>query len=402
MIEKQRSEASWPHAALVDYVHLRNDYIYALGGKLNLFRFFLIQGADLLARGGRFGMIVPLSLLADISTAATRKRILTVFKDVTADCFPQKDNPARRVFRDAKLSTLVIMGTAVKGETSKEEPILVRTYPWNSFQDVHKECKVCLSDLSLLDQNCPIPLVDENNWSLARKIHSDVKVKPIGQIEYIKVTRGEINQTIYREFITPNDKQARLLKGVEVGPYRWNAKLSQGEREWFDEPAFLRKESPRTQTRLTRIATQRITGIDEKRRIVATLINGPCYFADSTNSILFTGERKEHPLYLLGLLNSRLFQWRFKITSTNNNVGTNELEAMPFRLIDPKKKSDTINHDHIVTLVGNALETNERQSSTNQHYLDTIEDKIDRLVYDLYGLTEEEIAIVEEPELKKG
>ena len=38
--------------------------------------------------------------------------------------------------------------------------------------------------------------------------------------------------------------------------------------------------------------------------------------------------------YLLGLLNSKMYQWRFKLTSTNNNVGTNELESMPFRTID--------------------------------------------------------------------
>jgi hypothetical protein len=34
-------------------------------------------------------------------------------------------------------------------------------------------------------------------------------------------------------------------------------------------------------------------------------------------------------------MNSRLFNWRFKLTSTNNNVSTNELERLPVRIIKP-------------------------------------------------------------------
>ena len=37
-----------------------------------------------------------------------------------------------------------------------------------------------------------------------------------------------------------------------------------------------------------------------------------------------------------------LFQWRFKLTSTNNNVGTNELEAMPFKVIVFKNKTEVL------------------------------------------------------------
>ncbi len=62
----------------------------------------------------------------------------------------------------------------------------------------------------------------------------------------------------------------------------------------------------------------------------------------STRRLLQTLEsRRLRPgLCLLALLNSTLFQWRFKLTSTNNNVAKNELDSMPFKTID---LSDSIN-----------------------------------------------------------
>ncbi len=61
--------------------------------------------------------------------------------------------------------------------------------------------------------------------------------------------------------------------------------------------------------------------------------------------------------YLLGLLNSKLFQWRFKLTGTNNNVGTNELEALPIKEIDFYKKSDKEFHNEIVKLEISIIES---------------------------------------------
>jgi hypothetical protein len=150
-----------------------------------------------------------------------------------------------------------------------------------------------------------------------------------------------------------------------------------------------------------RIATQRITGVDEKLRIVATLIDPPVYFADSTNSIT----RKESSLYeleyLLGLLNSKLFQWRFKLTSTNNNVGTNELNSMPVRQIDFVDRLDKAQHDRVISLVSRMLALYKQHPRTPQEQemvkreIQSVAGQMNSLVYELYGLTEEDIKIVE-------
>ncbi len=405
VVEKERGRTSWPHAALVEYSRRKDLYNHALGGKLNLFRFFVIRATQFLTERGRFGMIVPLSLLGDISTSSTRKRVFAVLADVTAECFPQKDNPQRRVFRDAKLLTLVLTGRATTADTSARRSITVRTYRWNTFHDPHKECVIRLSDLCVLDrQTSPVPLVNEGTWKLCRKVHSHPYVEPLGCVKEITTMRGEINQTVYRKYITSSPKHARLLKGVEVGPFRLNTKLSQGSREWLDEREFLKHESARQQTRLTRIATQRITGVDERRRIVATIVDGPCYFADSTNSLHLASQDRNSLLYLLGLLNSRLYQWRFKLTSTNNNVSTNELDGMPYRRIEFKNKADVVIRDRIAARVEAMLSLNTHVASAKstaqknavQRQIDATDAEIDRLVYELYGLTKKEIALVEE------
>jgi hypothetical protein len=217
---------------------------------------------------------------------------------------------------------------------------------------------------------------------------------PLGSVDDYNITRGEINQTIYRKFITSNSRDARLVKGVEIGPYRTNTKLSQGEIEWFNEQAFLKDHHSRPVTIRRRIATQRITGVDERLRIVATIIEPPAYFADSTNSVSLNGQSPYSLEYLLALLNSPFFQWRFRITSTNNNVGTNELETMPFRRIDFSNNTDKSRYIDIVNSVQQILKAQEKLVSATStadraRYVsisNQIKGRIDQHVADLYQL----------------
>ncbi len=404
VLEKERGAASWPHTVLRDHIRTRADYEAALGGKLNLFRFFIVQSLKLLLNEGRLGVIVPLALLADISCTRTRLHLVLSTDDLLADCFPQKDNPKRRVFPTAKLSTVVLTGSKATPKTIDSGQIHVRVYPWNSFGDPFRECLIRLSDTELIDPtNTPIPLVDANTWDLCRKIHLSCGVTRLGEFKDFAVTRGEINQTVYRKYITTDSKMARLLKGVEVGQYVLHRKLQQGHRVWFDEGRFLQSENAKLIVQQRRIVTQRITGVDERLRVVATIIDPPAYFADSTNSITTSGRSPYQLEYLLGILNSPLTQWRFRLTSTNNNVGTNELESLPFRQINFSDPADKKRHDAMVTKVKMMLEAKKKlakaQTDKDKNYYEgkcaALDRQIDRIVYDLYGLTEDEIAIVQ-------
>ncbi|MBN2378309.1 transposase [candidate division WOR-3 bacterium] len=411
VLEKERKGSDQPHQILREYVRINPEYELALGGKLNLYRFFIVRSLNLLKDKKRFGMIIPLSLLADISCAKCRKHLMTSSNNLLADCFPQKDDPKRRVFRNAKLSTAVITCSKYTKQIEKKAKIRMRVFPGRSFEETFQQSEIKLIDLKLLDpNNIPIPLVARKDWELCRKIHSKKEVRRLGDEPCFDIRRGEINQTIYRKYISSDTSMARLLKGVEVGQYLIHIKLSQGEREWFNEKKYLADGKSNIYSLKRRLATQRITGVDERLRIVATLIEPTTHFADSTNSISLTSKVNYDIQYLLGLLNSNLFQWRFKITSSNNNVGTNELASMPFATIDFNDPEDIKRHDRMVELVERMLELNKQLADAKvpdtaqrlKRQIAATDTEIDNLVYELYGLTDEEIKIIRRGDSRRG
>ncbi|MBK7667724.1 MAG: hypothetical protein IPJ32_10515 [Sphingobacteriaceae bacterium] len=144
-----------------------------------------------------------------------------------------------------------------------------------------------------------------------------------------------------------------------------------------------------------RIATQRITGVDERLRLVATIIQPKAYFADSTNSLHLAKESKYNIKYILGLLNSKLFQWRFKLTSTNNNVGTNELNALPIKKIDFTNNAEKSQYNNIIKQADSLLElyselgTEKLPAKISQisQRIEHSEEKINEVIYQLYELT---------------
>jgi hypothetical protein len=79
------------------------------------------------------------------------------------------------------------------------------------------------------------------------------------------------------------------------------------------------------------------------------------------------------------------------------------MEKIPVRVIDHSNKFDKSSHDQIVKLVEQMLELHQRLSSAKtpqektalERQIAATDAQIDRLVYDLYGLTEDEIKIVE-------
>ncbi len=125
-------------------------------------------------------------------------------------------------------------------------------------------------------------------------------------------------------------------------------------------------------------------------------------------TVFFENGQAEDLLYLLGLLNSRLLTFRFRTIGKLKGGGIyeyfwNSVSKLPIRRIDLSKPADKTAHDRMVTLVDSMLGLHKQlagaqsaaQKAILQRQIDSTDAKIDRLVYDLYGLTEEEIAIVE-------
>jgi len=75
----------------------------------------------------------------------------------------------------------------------------------------------------------------------------------------------------------------------------------------------------------------------------------------------------------------------------------------PIRTINPNNPADITRHDRMVALVTQMLDLNkklqdarlEQDKTQLSRQIAAMDEAIDKLVYELYGLTEEEIAIVE-------
>ena len=115
--------------------------------------------------------------------------------------------------------------------------------------------------------------------------------------------------------------------------------------------------------------------------------------------------------FILAILNSKLISWyayRFIyskaiMTMQFDNPTTSRI---PMPSVDLTKKSDKEVHDKLVKLVDNIIAINKKLVGENnpntkeilERQVRALDGEIDRLVYGLYQLTEEEINIVEDRE----
>ena len=80
---------------------------------------------------------------------------------------------------------------------------------------------------------------------------------------------------------------------------------------------------------------------------------------------------------------------------------TNYLNPFPIRTIDFNDTADRARHEQMVALVTRMLELHKRSPRTPQEQeslareIESTDRRIDALVYELYGLSEDEIRIVE-------
>jgi len=111
------------------------------------------------------------------------------------------------------------------------------------------------------------------------------------------------------------------------------------------------------------------------------------YYAEATTFIM-TGEKLK---YLLAILNSKVSEWYFNQISTTTGMGTNRWKKYKIELL-PIKIPTEYQVKAIESLVNQILSTKKSDPTTDTSAL---EKEIDQLVYKLYGLTEEEIRIIE-------
>ena len=139
-----------------------------------------------------------------------------------------------------------------------------------------------------------------------------------------------------------------------------------------------------------RIAMQGISGVDDKQRLIATIIPAGYYLANSCNYIIRTNDYDLK--YILSIFNSCLMNWVFKRTSTNSNVNCYEVELMPFKF---NKNYNLILSKMVKKILFITNSDDYQQNKEKQDVVKEYEKQIDIMVYKLYDLTYDEVLTID-------
>ena len=146
------------------------------------------------------------------------------------------------------------------------------------------------------------------------------------------------------------------------------------------------------------------------KRITATYDDEKYYLLSSIYSIFLKSKIELNLKYVLGIINSNISQLYMKELCFDNSTGAFikarifHYKSLPIRTIDFSNPAEKHKHDRMVSLVEQMLTLHKQLSSAKTSHEKTViqrqiaaaDNQIDKLVYELYELTEEEIKIVEE------
>jgi len=161
---------------------------------------------------------------------------------------------------------------------------------------------------------------------------------------------------------------------------------------------------PRKESIFTK--NNKILGVITEDEIVVALDDNSFYATDGL--YLFGAIEKINPYYLMGILNSQLFKFLYRLISLESGrvlaqVKPKIISQLPIRTIDFSNPEEVAKHDKLVSLVDNMLGLQkkyrearmERDKELYERQIKLVDAQIDGLVYDLYGLTDGEIRVVE-------
>ena len=348
----------------------------AFGGKLNAYKLFLALSINKICKSnGIISLIFQNSFIADKQASILRREVINKHQIITIDSFPERDSKKKRVFENVKMSVCILL---------MQKSVTGKRFNVNFWNDKYKSSgtniKFSADEIKRIDnEDYCIPRIEQKTIPLVIKLRQMNKFP-------LKCYEGELNMTFHKSFFNSNPNNPTILKGAAIQRYYITYRMSQGEIEYLDEKHFLTENSSEKafHHEQERLAMQGMTGANDKIRLVMTIVPRGVYLANSCNYIIPT---KELPAkYLLGLMNSHLMNWYFRCFSTNSNVNGYEVENFPM----PNDNTDIKREITELVDIILRLKANNASVDTSEQ-----EQQIDKLVYQLYNLTPEEITIIE-------
>jgi len=301
-------------------------------GKNNLYKLFICRALDLLAEGGCLGFITPMALLGDDQAADLRRAILKQGAITSVDAFPQKDDPEKRVFREAKLSTVVFTLARTEQAAARQEPFTARVHPAQFIGEDSPSLRLASADIPQYDPvNFTIVSCSQADWDVAIRIVSSGRMQRLK--DFAEFFQGEVNETNERAKgnLLPAGEGGRLVtRGAGICLYVTRP-ASQGEDLLLNVARFLEGKGADTKAfhhRHRRIGLQESSPQNNFRRIIAAMVSAGEFCNHTVN---YAPEPKctVAPEFILALLDSRLAEWYFRLGSTNAHVSHYQLYNLP-------------------------------------------------------------------------
>ncbi len=372
--------------------------------------YFLFYEASLkkLRKGGCHGFIVPVTWLTIPSAASLRKLVLDNFSIESIAWLPEL------VFKNAQVNTLVsIIRYAKPGMTrvlisEANNPALGKgvaaELPQSKFvSDGHVirifESKPESSLLERIESRC-IPL-----GSIAR---------PCSGYNPYEVGAGQApnGKTHSQETVETRPYHSETKRGQDWKPEVIGRNLGRYSLKWPKHrfvkygPGLAAARDPNNFVG-PRLLVQEITGGNE-RRIIATFCKDELYYSRDVIPVKCEASWPS-PLFLLGIINSWLITWRHHRRSPKAKkalfpkVLVGDLKQIPIPKLSLTCSEDKSAHDRMVKPVEQMLELHRKlavvrtpqEKTALERQIAATDTQIDTLVYQLYGLTAEEIKIVE-------
>jgi hypothetical protein len=366
------------------------------------FVLFMLKSFQLLRSGGLQSFIVPSPWLYMSSYTDFRKSLLRNYKLKELILFRQP------VFSEVTVETCIELM-----ENAKDPEAKIR------FLEIKDESTSLNGKIYYLDQSSVLKDPESNLWQSGDSVIQDLFLriernsKKLGDLTHIvcgltpyRKGKGKPHQT--KEVVDNKSFDAdskvdetyrQYLMGRDFHRYCWqNEKerwISYGD--WLAEPRYAAPFNDAIKIVIRQTADSIIAQLDIYKYLSLKNVHN-----------LRINHDKLSYNYLLGLLNSKLISWWYqKLIPEKGRVFAEvkvvNLKKIPIRIIDFDDSADVALHDRMISLVEQMLSLHKQlheartphEHTALQRQIEATDRQIDALVYELYGLTEEEIKIVE-------
>lgn len=357
-------------------------------GKTNTYEIFIEKGMQLLKKDRKLGYIIPIVLLNVSACKGLREVIIKNFR-ISEIAYTEFS-----VFENANVDTMVIL---IDNASSKSNHKITINKFNNYFKEIIETNFIIQNDIKEIDEY----KISVKSIVIQAKIQENIDtIKISDELDFYNGIATGPDKEKYFSQHKVNSNYKPLVMGNNIGYYHINY---DGRFINYDRKLLHRAREERIFLANEKIVMQRIRNLKLERRLICTIDRDNFYTFNSVNNLLLKNGSKYKLAYFLGLLNSNLINYLFKLNSLNTNITLSDLDLIPIRKIDFKNKDDVekqtklANYTEQLLILYKELITVNLDSKKVQikSKIEYNEDKINSLVYELYNLTDDEIKIIE-------